>query len=164
VLRARLPGLQVAQIADAMPAQTAVEPRARDIRIQELAHHRQQVVERHQQRLAQRHGDGLLRRRQGRLQPMRRVAAIRNTVALAPFVDRLRIRQENDPPDRFLVCLIAKALGQNRPGLVTLLDRRAHPGRRRSLLVKMDQHGRPPSRMSLRTDLAMKRADRRGEM
>jgi hypothetical protein len=150
VLRARRLGLQVAQVADAMPAQTPVETRARDIRIQELAHHRQQVVKRDQQRLAQRHGDGLLRGRQGRLQPMRRVAAIRNTVALAPFVDRLR----RD----------AVALGQNRPGLVALLDRRAHPGRRRSLLVKMDQHGRPPSRMSLRTDLAMKRADRRGEM
>jgi len=32
------------------------------------------------------------------------------------------------------------------------------------LLVKMDQHGRPPSRMSLITDLAMNTADRRGEM
>jgi hypothetical protein len=105
-----------------MPAQTAVETRARDIRIQELAHHRQQVVKRDQQRLAQRHGDGLLRGRQGRLQPVRRVAAIRHTVALAPFVDRLR----RD----------AVALGQNRPGLVALLDRRPHPGRRRSLLVK----------------------------
>jgi hypothetical protein len=30
--------------------------------------------------------------------------------------------------------------------------------------VKMDQHGRTPSRMSLSTDLAMKSADRRGEM
>jgi hypothetical protein len=32
------------------------------------------------------------------------------------------------------------------------------------LLVKMDQHGRTPSRMSLRTDLAMNSAERRGEM
>jgi len=30
--------------------------------------------------------------------------------------------------------------------------------------VKMDQHCRPPSRKSLRTDLAMNNADRRGEM
>jgi hypothetical protein len=32
------------------------------------------------------------------------------------------------------------------------------------LLVKMDQHGSAPFRMSLRTDLAMKNADRRGSM
>jgi hypothetical protein len=32
------------------------------------------------------------------------------------------------------------------------------------LLVKMDQHGRTPFRMSLRTDLAMKNAERRGSM
>ena len=31
-------------------------------------------------------------------------------------------------------------------------------------IVKMDQHVRTPLRMSLKTDLAMKRADRRGEM
>jgi hypothetical protein len=30
--------------------------------------------------------------------------------------------------------------------------------------VKMDQHGGAPFRTSLRTDLAMNRADRRGEM
>ena len=31
-------------------------------------------------------------------------------------------------------------------------------------IVKMDQHGRPPFRMPLRTDLAMKNAERRGSM
>lgn len=36
--------------------------------------------------------------------------------------------------------------------------------RDRRLLVKMDQHVRAPSRTSLRTDLAMNRADRRGDM
>jgi hypothetical protein len=30
--------------------------------------------------------------------------------------------------------------------------------------VKMDQHARTSPRMSLKTDLAMNRADRRGEM
>jgi hypothetical protein len=30
--------------------------------------------------------------------------------------------------------------------------------------VKMDQHARTPLRMSLRTDLAMKNAERRGSM
>ncbi|MGY6410964.1 MAG: IS66 family insertion sequence element accessory protein TnpB [Alkalilacustris sp.] len=37
-------------------------------------------------------------------------------------------------------------------------------GRRCGLLVKMDQHGRAPSLISLRIDLALKSADRRGEM
>jgi hypothetical protein len=32
------------------------------------------------------------------------------------------------------------------------------------LAVKLDQHARSPSRMSLKTDLAMNRAERRGEM
>jgi hypothetical protein len=32
------------------------------------------------------------------------------------------------------------------------------------LLVKVDQHGRTPFRMSLRTDLAMKNAERRESM
>jgi hypothetical protein len=34
----------------------------------------------------------------------------------------------------------------------------------RRLAVKTDQHARTPSRMSLSTDLAMNKADRRGEM
>jgi len=92
------------------------------------------------------------------------VAAILDAVALAPFVNRLRIRRENDSPDRFLIRLITVALGQNRPGLIARLDLRPHLGRCRCLAVKMDQHVRAPSRISLRTDLAMKRADRRGEM
>lgn len=57
-----------------------------------------------------------------------------------------------------------EALGQNRAYLLARLDRRSDLGRRRRLAVKMDQHARAPSRMSLSTDLAMKRADRRGEM
>ncbi len=44
------------------------------------------------------------------------------------------------------------------------LNCRPHLRRRRRLLVKMNQHVRTPSRMSLRTDLAMKNADRRGSM
>ena len=41
--------LQIAQIADPMPAQTPVQPRTRDILVEELADHGEQVVERHQQ-------------------------------------------------------------------------------------------------------------------
>ena len=56
----------------------------------------------------------------------------------------------------------AEPLRQNRCRGITGLDRRAHL--RRGLLVKMGQHVRTPLRMSLRTDLAMKNADRRGDM
>lgn len=41
--------LQVLQPGDAMPSQTAIEPRARYVRVQELAHHREQIVKRQQQ-------------------------------------------------------------------------------------------------------------------
>ena len=78
------------------------------------------------------------------------MAAILDAVAMTPFVDRLRCYPE--------------ALSQHRPDLIALLDRRTHLGRRRRLLVKMDQHARTSPRMSLKTDLAMNRADRRGEM
>ena len=143
-------GLQISQVADAMTAQAAVQPRARGIRVQELTDDSQKIVERDQQRLAQRYGEALLGWRQRRLQPMGRMAAILDAIALAPLVDGLRCHPET--------------LGKNRPCIIAVLNRRSDLRRRRRLLVKMDQHGRPPSRSSLRTDLAMKRADRRGEM
>jgi hypothetical protein len=113
-------------------------------------HDSQKIVERDKQRFAQRHGDGLLRRRQRRQQPMRRVAAVRNAVTLAPLVDGLRRHTE--------------PFGKNRPNLTAGLNSSPDLWGRRSLLVKMDQHGRTPSRMSLRADIAVKSADRRGEM
>ena len=69
---------------------------------------------------------------------------------MPPFVDRLLGR--------------AEPLCEHRPRLVASLDGCPHLGRRRRLLVKMDQHGRTPSRMSLKPDLAMKKAERRGSM
>ncbi len=72
----------------------------------------------------------------------RSLAAVMHALTMPPFVDHLLSR--------------AESLRQNRRGLVTRLDRSPHLGRRRRLLVKMDQHGRTPFRMSLRTDLAMK--------
>lgn len=51
-----------------MPAQEAVEPRARDVRVQERAHVEQLIKRRHRNRL--------LRWRQRRLQPMRCMAVI----------------------------------------------------------------------------------------
>ena len=45
----RLAGLQRLQVAHPMAAQAAVEPGARDVRVQELAHHGEKVVERQEQ-------------------------------------------------------------------------------------------------------------------
>lgn len=89
VLGARRFGLQIAQISDAMPAQATIQTRARDVRVQELAHYGKQVIERDQKRLAQGHGDSLLGGRQGRLKSVRRVAAIFNAVAVTPLINGL---------------------------------------------------------------------------
>ncbi len=67
---------QGAQGPHAMPTQAAVKARAGGIRVQELAHHRQQIIQRDQKRLAEGHGDSFLRWRQRRLKAMGRVAAI----------------------------------------------------------------------------------------
>jgi len=85
-----------------------------------------------------------------RLQAVRRVAAILDAVAMLPFIHRLLSRSE--------------AFGQGRCRLIACLECSPDLGCCRRLLVKMDQHGCTPSRMSLRTDLAMKNADRRGSM
>ena len=143
-------GFQIAQIAHTMSPQAAVQPGTRGVWIKELAHNGQQVIQRDQQRLAQGHHDGLLRRRQRGLKPVRRVAAILDTVSLAPFIDGLRGNSET--------------FRKRRSGIIAGLDCGPDLRRRCRLLVKINQHGGSPSRSSLRTDLAMNRADRRGEM
>ena len=110
------------------------------------------------------HRRRLLRRGQCGLQPVRRVAAIMHAVAMPPLVDGLLVCRENDSLDRFLILQTAEPRRQSRCGLVAGLDGGPHLRRRRCLLVKMNQHGRTPFPMSRRTDLAMKNADRRGEM
>lgn len=119
-------GLQVAQIAHTMPAKAAVEPRARDIRVQELPHHGQQVIERDQQGLAQRHGHGFLRGRKRGLQAVLRMAAILNAVALAPLPDGLFGRPV--------------ALCQNPGRLIARLDQGTNFGRRGCLFMQPDVH------------------------
>ena len=57
-----------------------------------------------------------------------------------------------------------EAFRKDGPRVFAGLNDRPDLGCRRRLLVKMDQHGRALSRSSLRTDLAMNRADRRGLM
>ena len=150
VLGPRRLGLQVTQVADAVSAKAAVEPRARHVRVQEFPHHRQQVIERHKKRPAQRHGHSLLRGRQCGLKPMRRMAAIFNASALTPFPYSLLRRPV--------------AFRENPGGFIAGLYRRPDLRRRRCLAVKLDQHVALPSRASVRTQRAMKSADRRGAM
>ncbi len=59
-----------------MTTQASVQPGARDVRVEKLADHGEQVVERQQQTLSQRDGHGLLRWRECGLQPVRRVAPV----------------------------------------------------------------------------------------
>lgn len=125
-------GLEVAQVTHPVPPQAAVEPGARDLGVQELSHHRKQIVERQQQRLAQRYHNRLLSRGQRGLQPMRRVAPIMDAVALAPF------------PDRLLGDAVAL---RHHPGrLGARLDHQPDLRCRRRPPVQRDQHARPLSR------------------
>ena len=78
------------------------------------------------------------------------LAAVITTVTVPSLVDGLLGRPE--------------PLRKSRRRLIAGLNRRAHLRRRRRLAVKMDQHGRTPLRISLKTDLAMKNAERRGSM
>jgi len=86
---------------------------------------------------------------------MRRVAAIRGAVPIAPFLDGLRVCRKNDPLDRFLILRTPEAFRERRSGITAGLNGGPHLRRRRRLLVKMNQHGGFPSRSSLKTDLAM---------
>lgn len=78
------------------------------------------------------------------------MAAVVNAVAMAPLVNRLLRR--------------AEPLSKNRRRLAARLDRGTHLRRGHRLLVKMDQDGSTPFEMPLKTDLAMKKAERRGSM
>ena len=71
-------------------------------------------------------------------------------VTVLPFVHGLLRRPE--------------PLCQGRRRLRASLDRSPNLRRCRRLAVKMDQHARTPLRMSLRIDLAMKNAERRGSI
>lgn len=105
--------------------QAAVQPRARSIQVQELPRHR----------------NSLLSRRQGHLQPTRRVTAVRSAVALAPFLDSLRC---NPKPFR-----------KNSACIVAGLNVGPDFWERHSLLLKIDQHGRTTPRMPLSTGFSV---------
>lgn len=76
------------ELAHAMAVQTAMQPRARHIGVDERAHHRQQIVQREQQGLAQLHDDHLLCGCERRLQPMCRVGTVLEVGAVFPLEHR----------------------------------------------------------------------------
>ena len=76
---------QRAEVGDAVTAQTTIQARTRDRRVDELAGHRQQIVQRQQQNLAQRHHHLLLHRAQGGVNPVRTVRRILTGFAPPPF-------------------------------------------------------------------------------
>jgi hypothetical protein len=84
---------------------------------------------------------------QGRLQPVRWTASILHAVALAPLPSRLL----RDPV----------AIRHDPRRLVARLDSSPDFWRRRRLLVKLDERPCTPFLTALRTDFAMKKADRR---
>lgn len=146
----RLFRLQRPQIARPMATQAAVQTGSRDMRVEELAHHGQQIVEWQEQCLAQHDRDGFLSRSQRRLQPVWRVAPVVDVVPITPLPDSLL----GDPV----------ALGHHPRRVRARLDRGPDLRRGRCLLVQGNQHVRTPSRTSRRIDLAMNRAERRGSM
>ena len=138
-------GFHIAQVSQVMTMKTGIQGGPRNVGIKELRHHGQKIIKRHQKRLAQGHCDGLLRGRQHRLQPVRPVAAILNAVTLAPFPHGLFRR-----PMAFL---------KNPGRLIAGLNCRSELRCRGCLAVRLIQHVVLPSRTSLKTLLAMKRAD-----
>ena len=86
----------------------------------------------------------------GWLTALRRVAAVMDGRAVLQFVDGLLGRPET--------------LGKSRRRLIAGLNGSTHLRRRHRLLVKMDQHASALLRMSLKIDLAMKNAERRGSV
>lgn len=114
------------QAVDATPTQQPVQRRAAHRRLDELPHHRQQVVQRQAQVRAQIDDDLLLAGIERGLQPVRCVAAILDRAALAPLADREFADTE--------------ALRQFGLSAVGRLDRQACRRRRRSVLVQADQH------------------------
>ena len=58
----------------------------------------------------------------------------------------------------------ALALRRHPGGFAARLDRSPDLWCRRRLLMKRNQHGRTPSQIPRRTQLAMKKAERRGSM
>ena len=115
-------GFEGIQIPHAMAPQAPIQPRARDIRAEELTRDGQQVIQRQQQGAAQMNDDHLLRGCEHRLQAVRRVRAVAKGRALLPLVHGLL----GD----------AVALGQHTGSLVAGSNLAAHGGCGACVLVQ----------------------------
>ena len=74
-----------------MAAQTAVQARARDLGVDELAGHRQQVIQGQREGLTQRHHLLLLGRAERGVEPLGAVRGIFHPLALALFRNRVTV-------------------------------------------------------------------------
>ena len=77
--------LQGPQVAHTMPTQASVQSAPRQLRVQELPRHDQQVIQRQQRHFPHLHNDRLLLRRQGRVQRLRTMRPVFHVVAVAPL-------------------------------------------------------------------------------
>ena len=119
-------GRRLGQLVHASAHQQAVQGRTTHRRVDELAHHHQQVVQRQAQLLAQVDHQLLLASVQRGLQPVRRVAAVFHRVTMLPA---LYGRAADVVP-----------LGQLVLAGRRLLDLRPHRRRGRGVLVQCDHH------------------------
>ena len=142
--------LQLAQVAHTMTAQAAIKTGPRNMWVQELAHHGEQIIQRQKQGCSQCNSHSLLRRAQCGLKPVRRVAQVVDAIALTPLPDGLLRYPLAFSHHPYRVC--------------ARLYRSPDLRRRCCLLVKRNRHLASPSRNSRRTGRAMKSADRRGSM
>ena len=71
-----------------MPPQAAIQTRMRNIRIEELARHRQQVIQGQEQGFTQLDDDPFLGRREGRLQAMGTMRRILTVITAPPLAYR----------------------------------------------------------------------------
>jgi len=82
-------GLERVEVANAVAAQAAIQPRAGGLVTNEFTSDRQQVIQGQQQHLAQFHDDGLLRLCQRRLKPVRCVRGIGKDFPVLPLARRI---------------------------------------------------------------------------
>ncbi len=119
-------GRRLGQLVNASAHQQAVQGRTTHRRVDELAHHRKQVIQRQAQLLAQVDHQFLLAGVQGGLQPVRGVAAVFHAVPMLPAL-------HGRAADTVLLSQLVRA-GRG------LLDLRPHRRRGRGVLVQCDHH------------------------
>ena len=125
---------QIRQSGHPVAAQAAVQARARDLVVDELMGHGEQVIERQQQQPPQFHHQDLLGRREGGMQGMGPVRGVVDRLARAPLAHR----------DRAEVVASCEDLGWLGRGLQLTTDRR----RGARVFVQVDVHRQRTLRMN----------------